>query len=725
MVESLARGLGALPVASLMTDPDQRIQFANASFATMTGYGLKDVIGQNCRLLQGPDTDPAAVSEIRRALSERSQYRGVILNYRKDGSAFWNLLAIAPFYGEDGVLEHYVSAQVDVSAGMTARLARTAALEDAEAQRRTTESLLQVAQQLGRATSGEVLAETISRAVQDLAGADQAAVGVLDDRNARLRFVAVSGMPEPLARAALAYELSPSESAVLAEQLIAPSPRLVTRTSFDWAGRTPGALENSTFVSMPVVAAGRLRAVLLAVWADTPAPRSISPDLERRLEGLAGLMAVSLETVRLLEQVRQAAEVDGLTGLMSRPALERAVAEALTAREAGEHVAVLYADVDRFKRINDGLGHGAGDEVLRRIGSAVRSAVRSSDRVARVGGDEIVVLLPRVRDLQEAETIRDRIHALCRSPIDLAGRKIVVRMSVGLALSGDATEGESGSEAAGALLQRADAAMYEIKRARPVEPVVDPAIDLLELDVDLHGAAERGEIRTYFQPIVEANTRRVIAHEALVRWDHPRYGLLLPEQFLPLAEENGAIDTLERAVIADASHFCARTRHLAVGIAVNVSRRHLLRDDFTDYLIKAVSRRSVPTSRLTVEVTESDLITDLPKLLRQLERLRAEGIGVSIDDFGTGYSSLSQLQDLPVTQVKIDRGFVRRGGAVGQSVIRVIVELAASLGLRVVAEGVETEEQAVMLEEAGCHCLQGFLFGVPLPADESFVRLTR
>ncbi|MDH2443522.1 bifunctional diguanylate cyclase/phosphodiesterase [Amnibacterium sp. CER49] len=598
-----------------------------------------------------------------------------------------------------------------------------AALREVEAQRDATTSLLAVAERLGRATDGPDLATTMARAIQDMVGSDRAAVAIWDEEADRLRIAAVSGMPEHLIEAALNYELAPADSAELTEQLRKPRVRLTTPESSEWAAGALAAFENKAFVSMPVLIAGAVRGVLLAYWSESPAPEAVTPELEQQLAGLAGLMTVALEAVRLLERARRSAEVDGLTGLLSRAALERALATALVERGPGEDVAVLFADVDRFKRINDALGHVAGDEVLRAVATVLRSAVRPRDLVARVGGDELVVLLPHLSDLGQAEQVRDRIHELLNAPLVVAEQPVFVRLSIGMASSANVDMTRDPSAVAIELLRRADTAMYEIKRHRGPLPVPGRGIDLLRLDTELHGAVQRGEIETYFQPIVEAGTRRVVAHEALVRWAHPRYGLLRPDQFLPLAEENGTIDAIERAVIADACAFCARAHTLAPGISINVSRRHLMRDDFTRHLIDAVQRQAVAAGHLTVEVTESHLVTDLPLLRRELDLIRAAGIGVAIDDFGTGYSSLSQLQDLPVSQLKIDRTFVHHGGEVGRSLIRVIVDLARNLGLQVVAEGVQTVEQAAMLEGAGCDRLQGYLFGAPMPATQTLSRL--
>jgi diguanylate cyclase (GGDEF)-like protein/PAS domain S-box-containing protein len=717
----LVQALRELTDAVLVTDAEQRIVFANDAFANITGFDTSEVVGRNCRFLQGPGTDSATVAVMRTALSGRSAFRGEVLNYRKDGSSFWNLVTITPIRGADAEVEHFVSVQRDVTEEVLRRRESEVAYAEAVRQRESRDLLLDVARRLGEATSSDALAATMSEAVRILTGSDRAALGIWDETASRLRIAGARGFEGPVANLESGFVLSPSSSSELAELLVEPTPRLITESTSAPSRATLRLFGSSALVAVPVHAHGRLRGVLLAIWSSVSAPDRISPDLAERLTGLAGLALVGFEIVRLIDTVRRAAERDALTGLLNRSAFERALTVALQRREEGELVAVLFADVDRFKRVNDALGHGVGDEVLRTVARIVRSAVRDDDVVGRIGGDELVVILTGLRRGVEAQAVVDRIAEQLERPIDASGQDVYIRLSIGLATSEQIGGASDPGEAAAALLRRADADMYRIKDVRSAARAPAMASDLLALDAELHGAAERGEFRVLFQPLVDVRTRRVVCHEALVRWAHPRKGLLLPGAFLPLAEDNGIMGEIDAAVLAEAARFV--TGAVRIGedpsVSVNVSPRRMSWRDLIEQVTALFGSEESSLRRLTLELTESHLAADASDAQRQLTHLRDLGVNIAIDDFGTGYSSLSQLQDFPVTELKIDRSFVHRAGVLGIGLIRTMVLLAQDLGLRIVAEGVETEGQCTMLMAAGCDRMQGYLFGRPVPLEEA------
>jgi diguanylate cyclase (GGDEF)-like protein len=376
--------------------------------------------------------------------------------------------------------------------------------------------------------------------------------------------------------------------------------------------------------------------------------------------------------------------------------------------------------------VNDALGHGVGDEVLRTVARIVGSAVRAGDIVGRIGGDELIVILSHLHSAAEAQAVVDRIATHLDNPIDAAGQQVYMRLSVGFAVSDEIGEVRDAEEAAAALLRRADAAMYRVKDTRAGNRAPGTATELLALDADLHGAASRGELRVLFQPIVDVRTGQVVCHEALVRWMHPRFGLLLPSTFLPLAEDNGTMGEIDAAVLAESARFAEEVEKLGAdpSVSVNVSTRRSSWDGLIAEAKRLFSRDERSLHRLTLELTETHLAADMLDVQRQLARLRDLGVYIAIDDFGTGYSSLSQLQDLPVTELKIDKSFVHRAGALGVGLIRAMVHLARDLNLRVVAEGVETEEQRTMLVAAGCDRMQGYLFGHPVAAEEALANLS-
>jgi diguanylate cyclase (GGDEF)-like protein len=387
-------------------------------------------------------------------------------------------------------------------------------------------------------------------------------------------------------------------------------------------------------------------------------------------------------------------------------------------------VAVLFADVDRFKRVNDALGHSVGDEVLTTIARIVSLAVRDGDVVGRLGGDELIVILSGLHEAAEARAVVDRISSRLDRPIVAAGQDVYIHLSIGSAVSDEIEHIGDPEEAAAALLRRADDAMYRVKSSRSAA-VPGAAADLLALDADLHGAAARGEFRVLFQPLVDVGMQRVVCHEALVRWAHPRLGLLPPSRFLPLAEDNGTMPEIDALVLAEAARFAAAAEGLdrEPSVSVNISPRRPSWDDLLAEVTELFGGDGGRFHHLTLELTETHLPTDMRVAQDQLARLRDLGVNIAIDDFGTGYSSLSQLQDFPVTELKIDKSFVHRGGALGAGLIRAMVHLARDLDLRLVAEGVETEEQRSMLTSAGCHRMQGFLFGRPVAPEQALADL--
>ena len=723
----LAEALRKLSDASLVTDAEQRILFANEAFERVTGYSGTEIFGRNCRFLQGTGTDRAVVSSMGAALAAGDRYRGEVLNYRKDGTRFWNLLTVTPIRDGDGVLRHFVSMQRDVTEEVERRQELEEAYEEAVRQRRSRDLLLEVARRLGQATSSEALAATMSEAVQRLTGSDRAALGIWDETASRLRIAGTSGFDGPLAELASRFQLSPTSSSELAQLLVEPTPRLITASTSSASRSTLQLFGSRAFVAVPVHTEDRLRGVLIAVWAELPPPEGISLDLAERLMGLAGLALVGFETVRLLDRVRQTADRDALTGLLNRAALERALADALRLRKEGELVAVLFADVDRFKRVNDALGHGVGDEVLRTVARIVDSVVRDGDVVGRIGGDELIVILTGLRSGAEAQAVVDRIASRLDRPVDAAGHDVYIRLSIGFAVSDEITGANDAAETAASLLRRADAAMYRVKGSRSAARAAEASTDVLTLDAELHGAAARGELRVLFQPLVDVRAGRVVCHEALVRWMHPRLGLLLPGDFLPLAEDNGTMAEIDAAVLAEAARFAEQAERIGAdpSVSVNVSPRRSSWDELIAVVEELFDQQNGHLRRLTLELTESHLAADMTDAQRNLTRLRELGVNVAIDDFGTGYSSLSQLQDFPVTELKIDKSFVHRAGALGVGLIRAMVNLARDLDLRIVAEGVETDEQRTMLLSAGCERMQGYLFGRPVSAVDALADLER
>jgi diguanylate cyclase (GGDEF)-like protein/PAS domain S-box-containing protein len=433
----------------------------------------------------------------------------------------------------------------------------------------------------------------------------------------------------------------------------------------------------------------------------------------------ARLVAVADVTRRREAQARllHAAFYDPLTGLPNRALFRERLelAHARTRRTPGAPFAVLFLDLDRFKLVNDSLGHEAGDELLVQVARRLESCRRKGDTVARLGGDEFTVLVESANGETEAIQVADRVHRSLLSPFRVRGHDVFARMSIGIALGGGETDRPE------TVLREADTAMYRAKVLGLRHAVFDRsmqehALAALRTETELRRAAERQELLLHFQPIVELPGRKLLGVEALLRWQHRERGLLLPAEFLPLAEETGIVQDLGRWALEEA---CAQARALPpeVTLYVNLSGQELLQPGFVDQVRGALDRTSFPASRLLLELTESTLIETGPAGAGRLAELRSLGGRLCIDDFGTGYSSLSYLHQLPIDALKIDASFVRAlpGDVRRVAIVQSILLLGRGLGIEVVAEGVETTAQAELLASLGCTRAQGYLFSRPMP----------
>ncbi|MGH9084750.1 MAG: putative bifunctional diguanylate cyclase/phosphodiesterase [Acidimicrobiales bacterium] len=413
---------------------------------------------------------------------------------------------------------------------------------------------------------------------------------------------------------------------------------------------------------------------------------------------------------------------DELTGLANRTLFEDRAAVALAhARRTGGHSAVLFLDLDRFKNVNDSLGHAVGNLLLQAVAKRLHSATRAEDTVARLGGDEFVVFLPELADPDEAATVAAKVLERFEEPFTLAGHRLFASPSIGVAVFP-----EDGEEA-DALLKNADTAMYRAKqRGRRTfcaydRSMNDHAHERLALESRLHGAVERDELRLFYQPKIHLPTGRVMGMEALLRWEHPDLGLLEPSAFIPLAEESGLIVPVGEWALQEAcrqNHAWVAAGFEPLVVAVNLSLRQFQQGGIEDMTARILRSTGLHPSLLELEVTESLAMQDPDTVRSTLLDLREMGVTCSIDDFGTGYSGLSHLMRFPIDKLKIDKSFVATIDVDRDAPIVVaVVALAHGLGLEVVAEGVETDGQLERLQELGCDEMQGYLFSRPLTPE--------
>ena len=429
----------------------------------------------------------------------------------------------------------------------------------------------------------------------------------------------------------------------------------------------------------------------------------------------------------IAEQLAHAVLHDSLTGLPNRllfvDHLDRALRRGM---HSPTMVGVIFLDLDHFKVVNDSLGHLVGDELLRVIGRRLSDAVRPADTVARFGGDEFVVLCDDAASQLAVWEFASRVAERISQPVILAGREVFVSASIGIAISGRLDDSPDH------LLQAADAAMYQAKdggRARIEvfdEASRTRAVELVQTTADLHHALDREELRLHYQPIVALRSGRVSGYEALARWQHPKRGLLLPAEFITLAEETGLIAPIGAWILEEACRQSVTWRDrpgadeaIEMSMSINIAPRQLADPALVEHLAGALERTGIDPRVVCLELTEGSLMSDVESSRRALDVLRQQGVTLAVDDFGTGYSSLGHLKSFPVRSLKIDREFVDGLGVEPEAttIVRAVVELAHSLGMVAVAEGVETRQHLDELCAMGCDYAQGYLFGPPKPAE--------
>jgi len=431
------------------------------------------------------------------------------------------------------------------------------------------------------------------------------------------------------------------------------------------------------------------------------------------------------EFPRRLDQIIREAFRDALTGLPNRALFMDRLAHALArAERGGANLAVLFLDLDRFKILNETLGHEAGDRLLLEVGHRITSCLRPEDTVARLGGDEFALLLEDTADLTAATAMAERVSAEIQRPFIVDGRDVLISASIGIALTG------GGSMHPEEVLHNADLAMYQAKaEGRARYELYQPGLSIstrerLDLQSDLRTAGARQELTLRYQPVVTLTTIRAVEVEALIRWDHRRRGALLPADFIALSEETGLIVPMGQWVLREACRQARAWQTDAAGAAplvvgVNLAASQFERDLLPEEIAGILRETGLPPGRLQLEISEAVLMRDNPLMLDRLEALRKVGVRLAIDDFGTGYASLSFLKRLPVDCLKIDRSLVKGVGhdAEDTAIVRAVVTLAQSLGIVVTAEGVETAEQLAQLRALGCDLGQGYYFARPVAAD--------
>ena len=653
---------------------EPRIVLVNPAFTAQTGYDSDEVLGRHPRLLVGPSTDMDAQVALRLAAEDRRPVTVELLHYRQDGSAFWVENSINPVTDEAGVCTHLVSIQRDV----TERKLAEDALRKSEARFRL-----------------------IVQHASDI-------ITVLDG-SGRVRY------SSPAATRILGYAEGYRPPSVL--DLVHPDDVDAVAAALGECMTRPGVIDPVQF----------RMAHADGSWVPVEATaNNLLGDAD--IGGVVVITRDISERKRVEDELAYQALHDPLTGLPNRTLLADRLDRALTAsRRRGRSVGLLLMDLDRFKEINDTLGHKSGDQILEHVAQRLQVVLRESDTVARLGGDEFAIVVPDIEGVEEAELVATKVLDALDRPFDLGGLALHVDASVGIAVA------PAHGDDASLLLQRADVAMYRAKDlvagyAIYAAEADENRLQRLALMAELRAAVDDNQLALHYQPVIAAATGEVIGVEALVRWMHPQRGLLAPGWFIPLAEQTGLIKPLTLWVLDAALRQVRRWRQEGIytSVAVNLSARLLHDPDLLAHVSSSLADAELEADVLDLEVTESAVMANPQGALDVITDLSRKGVRFTIDDFGTGYSSLGYLKRLPVHQIKIDRTFVvdMLDDENDASIVRSVIELAHSLGVRVVAEGVEDAATNDRLVSYGCDYLQGFFLGRPVVSAEITGRLS-
>ena len=665
-VKKLSRAIMQSADSVFVTDRQGRIEFVNPAFEALTGYDAQEAVGRTPNLLRSGEHDAEFYHWMWQTVLQGGVYRGVVVNRRKAGELFYEEKTISPVRDERGEITHFVSSGQDISERIRAERERGRLIDILE----TTPDFVSMFD-----TDGHVLyLNAAARRLWHLDDDDEVAgVSLLDG-------------------------FFGEDRVRIAQEAI------------------PAALEHGTWRGECVMSSPGGQAVPVSLLLIAHGSRQ---------GGAAYLSSIARdigERQRLEQQLSHQARHDPLTGVPNRAELYARLSDALgEAARTAARLAVIFLDVDRFKRINDTLGHHVGDEILAEVASRLKAAVRRTDIVGRHGGDEFVIGLTDIDEREDIIHVLEKIRTVFREPFLWENEAVALGCSMGVAVFPD------DADTLEQLLRQSDIAMYRAKdQGRNRWEMFSGDLegqsrDELSLEADLARALEREEFELHYQPVVELGSGEITGVEVLLRWNHPTRGRVGPDRFVPLLEESGLINAVGQWVFETACRQLAQWRAAGFGemvMAVNLSGIQFRDPGLVATVTRIIEQTGVPAHRIELEITETAIMRDAKSTVSVLEQLAARGLRLAVDDFGTGYSSLAYLKQFPLTTLKLDSSFVREveTSSDDASLAIAIIELGHNLGLRVVAEGVETEGQARFLLGYGCDGAQGFLFHRPLTA---------
>lgn len=680
----LARAVEQLETAVIVADREGRIEYANPAFERTTGWSPDEVLGQTPRFLKSGRHSAEFYRGVWETLLSGAPFRGVMVNRRKDGSLYYEERAITPVKDGSGSITHFVATGVDVTQ---------------------------------RTMAEQRLRSGLERYALSVRGAD----GGVWDWDLRTGKIFLSGRWKSM--------LGFGEEEVWEDpeawfRLVHPEdlPELRSRIRDHLDGRSP-------YLELDLRMLHRAGSVC---WVTVRGQAAL--DASGKAYRISGLQTDATSRKLAEEHLREGALHDALTGLPNRTLfMDRLRVAMMRAQRSEEYrFALMFMDLDRFKVINDGRGHLAGDQLLIEVSRRLRSCLRSSDTVARLGGDEFAVLMDEVYSEPEALAFAERILAQLAAPFTLDGREHFTSGSLGITLFGPRHKEPV------EMVRDADTAMYWAKshgRARAVvfdESMHTRALNILELETDLRQAVKMDRLRVHYQPIVSLASGRVAGFEALVRWLHPKRGYISPAEFIPVAEESGLIHDLGKFVLREA---CRRLKSLQtlyrsrppLMMSVNLSGIQFQRPDLPTQIEMVLREFGLDPKDLKLEITESAIIEHAEHAGLMIDQFKSQNIRLSIDDFGTGYSSMANLRKFPIDTVKVDQTFVGRMNEDDDclEIIRATITMAHNLGMDIIAEGVEKPEQVRMLKALGCEYGQGYFFSKPVDAEGTETLMAR
>lgn len=665
-LKKLSRAVEQSPASVVITDREAKIEYVNPKFTENSGYSLEEVLGENPRILSA-NIDPVPdYSDMWNTLLQGKEWRGQFCNKRKDGSIYWERASLSSIKNRRGEITHFLAVKEDITHQ-----------KQAEDQLQLASAVFETASEAIMVCDGENTIETVNTSFTDITG---------------------YAMDEVVGKKPSLLKSGRHNEAFYQEMI----------NSLKKYGRWEGEIWNR-----------RKNGEIYPQWLSIKTIQDENGQIIRFISLFSDITLRKKNEERILYQ----ANYDALTGLPNRSLfmdrLQRAV---IRAERAKTQIALLFIDLDRFKNVNDTLGHASGDLLLQEAANRLTSLVRKSDTVARLGGDEFTVIIQDLTDFYLIESLVEKLLEKLSAPYDLENNVAFVSASIGITIYPN--DGKNVEE----LLKNADAAMYQAKDGgRNLSQFFtiemnNAANERRALETALHQALEREEFVLHYQPIIHAQSHELAGCEVLLRWHQPEHGNVFPDKFIPLAEDTGLIVPIGAWVLEQACReamIWAKKNQTPPRISVNLSSRQFKRENIVELIKNTLEKTGLPANRLTLEITESLLVADDETIIDQLNGIRNLGCGLSIDDFGTGYSSLSYLRQFPITTLKIDRAFIKDlpNDEEATALVSAIVSMAKSLKLKVVAEGVENREQLDFLGELGCEYIQGYYFSPPVPIE--------